>query len=154
VVSSFCFCVVLVLLLLHLSVCFVSLWLTPRPVVVITNFWIHGMYVCRAEEYNLEHPIFYFLLLLFWNWSVITFVWCQWSVYEVEHLCRDWLRRKLSRSPHVSDRVWEMPTPCRVVVGFLQSLHLILLQYVKIGQDNVLLPLYHYSQSLPFRSVH
>jgi len=43
VISSFCFYVVFVLLLLHLSVCFVSLWLTPHPIVAITNLRIHGM---------------------------------------------------------------------------------------------------------------
>jgi hypothetical protein len=32
--------------LLDLSVCFVSLWLIPRPIVAITNIWIHGIYVC------------------------------------------------------------------------------------------------------------
>jgi hypothetical protein len=42
-----CFChVVCVLLLLHLSAYFVSLWLIPHSIVAITNLWIHGMYVC------------------------------------------------------------------------------------------------------------
>jgi hypothetical protein len=34
------------LLLLHISVCFVPLWLIPHSNVVIINLWIHGMCVC------------------------------------------------------------------------------------------------------------
>jgi lipopolysaccharide export LptBFGC system permease protein LptF len=44
-VSSFCFCVVFVLLLLHLSVCFESLCLIPHLTVAITNLCIHGISV-------------------------------------------------------------------------------------------------------------
>jgi hypothetical protein len=46
VVSSFCFCVVFVLLLLHLSVRFISLRLIPHPTVGITNLGMHEMNVC------------------------------------------------------------------------------------------------------------
>jgi len=46
VVSSYCVCVVFVLFFLHLSVCYVSLWLIPHPTVAITNLRIHGMCVC------------------------------------------------------------------------------------------------------------
>jgi hypothetical protein len=45
--NSFCaLFTVFVLSFLHLSVCYVSLWLIPHPIVAITNLRIHGMYVC------------------------------------------------------------------------------------------------------------
>jgi hypothetical protein len=45
VVSSFSFCVVFVLLLLHLYVLYLY-DLYYISVVAIKNLWIHGMYVC------------------------------------------------------------------------------------------------------------
>jgi len=51
VVSSFCFCIS-VSLLLHLSVSFVSLWLIPHLIVAITNLWIHGVCLCARAEWS------------------------------------------------------------------------------------------------------
>jgi len=52
----------IVLLLLHLSLCFVSLWLIPHPTVAIKNLRIHGimcvcvcMYVCMLETLFLPY---------------------------------------------------------------------------------------------------
>jgi len=44
--ASFCFCVIFVLLLLYLTVCFVPLRLIPHPIVAITDLRIHEMCVC------------------------------------------------------------------------------------------------------------
>jgi len=44
--------------LLHLSVCYASLWLIPHPIIVITNLRIHGMYVCVCAHFHFSfiHP--------------------------------------------------------------------------------------------------
>jgi hypothetical protein len=57
VISLFCLWMVFVLLLLHLSVCYVSLWLTLYPIVVITNLRIHGMYVLITWAGHVAHTV-------------------------------------------------------------------------------------------------
>jgi hypothetical protein len=46
--------VLFVLLLLHLSVCFVTSWLIPHPTIAITNLWTHGVHVCMHVYTNLQ----------------------------------------------------------------------------------------------------
>jgi hypothetical protein len=81
VVSSFCFWVVFVSLLLHLYVYFASLWLIPHPIVAISNLRIHGMCVCVCVQTRSV------VMLLLWKmrprWPVIS--WCK-SFYLA---CRD-----------------------------------------------------------------